>query len=252
MMASTVSSGVKRDVSSRPRPQLELTQRLVSWLLVRPQRAAHDETLQGIGFDVDTPVEALCQEPRNGRLAGARDARDEEDTRIHIVGFHGKPPFPIIRRPREDARLFHAMKTFVATPADRERNWLVVDAAGKTLGRLATQIADLLRGKGKPEYTPHVDTGDFVVVINAEKIAVTGNKLADKRYYRHSGYPGGLRSRTLGDMLERRPEEVIRRAVRGMMPRNRLARKQLTKLKVYAGPDHPHAAQKPQPLEINT
>ena len=144
------------------------------------------------------------------------------------------------------------MKTYVATPADRERNWLVVDAAGKTLGRLATQIAELLRGKGKPEYTPHVDTGDFVVVINAEKIAVTGNKLADKRYYRHSGYPGGLRSRTLGDMLERRPEEVIRRAVRGMMPRNRLARKQLTKLKVYAGPDHPHAAQKPQPLEINT
>jgi large subunit ribosomal protein L13 len=144
------------------------------------------------------------------------------------------------------------MKTFVATPADRERNWLVVDAAGKTLGRLATQIADLLRGKGKPEYTPHVDTGDFVVVINAEKIAVTGNKLADKRYYRHSGYPGGLRSRTLQDMLERQPEEVIRRAVRGMMPRNRLARKQLTKLKVYAGPDHPHAAQKPQPLEINT
>ena len=144
------------------------------------------------------------------------------------------------------------MKTYVATSADRERNWLVIDAAGKTLGRLATQIADLLRGKGKPEYTPHVDTGDFVVVINAEKIAVTGNKLADKRYYRHSGYPGGLRSRTLGDMLERRPEEVIRRAVRGMMPRNRLARKQLTKLKVYAGPDHPHAAQKPQPLEINT
>jgi large subunit ribosomal protein L13 len=144
------------------------------------------------------------------------------------------------------------MKTFVATPAHRERNWLVVDAAGKTLGRLATQIADLLRGKGKPEYTPHVDTGDFVVVINAEKIAVTGNKLADKRYYRHSGYPGGLKSRTLQDMLERQPEEVIRRAVRGMMPRNRLARKQLTKLKVYAGPDHPHAAQKPQPLEINT
>jgi large subunit ribosomal protein L13 len=144
------------------------------------------------------------------------------------------------------------MKTYVATPADRERNWLVVDAAGKTLGRLATQLADLLRGKGKPVYTPHVDVGDFVVVINAEKIAVTGNKLADKRYYRHSGYPGGLKSRTLADMLERRPEEVIRRAVRGMMPRNRLARKQLTKLKVYAGPDHPHAAQQPETLEINT
>jgi large subunit ribosomal protein L13 len=144
------------------------------------------------------------------------------------------------------------MKTYVATPADRERNWVLVDAADKTLGRLATQLADLLRGKRKPQYTPHVDVGDFVVVINAEKIAVTGNKRADKRYYRHSGYPGGLKSRTLGDMLERRPEEVIRKAVRGMLPRNRLARKQLTKLKIYAGPEHPHVAQKPEPLEIQT
>ena len=144
------------------------------------------------------------------------------------------------------------MKTFVATPANRERNWVIVDATGLTLGRLATQIADTLRGKRKPEYTPHVDVGDFVVVVNAEKIVVTGNKREAKRYYHHSGYPGGLRSRTLGDQLERRPEEVIRRAVRGMLPRNRLARKQLTKLKVYAGPDHPHAAQKPEPLEIET
>ena len=144
------------------------------------------------------------------------------------------------------------MKTYVATPADRERNWFVVDAAGKTLGRLATQLADLLRGKGKPTYTPHVDTGDFVVVVNAEKIRVTGDKLAAKRYYRHSGYPGGLKSRTLGDMLERRPEEVIRKAVRGMLPRNRLARRQITKLKIYAGPDHPHVAQKPEQLEIVT
>jgi large subunit ribosomal protein L13 len=144
------------------------------------------------------------------------------------------------------------VKTYVAKPADRERNWVLVDAAGLTLGRLATQLADILRGKRKPQYTPHVDVGDFVVVINAEKIAVTGNKRADKRYYRHSGYPGGLKSRTLGDMLERRPEEVIRKAVRGMLPRNRLARKQLTKLKIYAGPDHPHAAQKPEPLEIET
>ncbi len=144
------------------------------------------------------------------------------------------------------------MKTYVATPADRERNWLLVDAEGKTLGRLATQVADLLRGKGKPVYTPHVDTGDFVIVVNAEKIAVTGNKRADKRYYRHSGYPGGLKSRTLEEMLARRPEEVIRKAVKGMMPRNRLARKQLTKLKVYAGPDHPHAAQQPETLEIQT
>jgi large subunit ribosomal protein L13 len=142
------------------------------------------------------------------------------------------------------------MKTYVATPADRERNWVLVDAAGKTLGRLATQVADVLRGKRKPTYTPHVDVGDFVIVINAEKVAVTGNKLAGKRYYRHSGYPGGLRYRTLEDMLERRPEEVIRLAVKGMLPRNRLARKQLTKLKVYAGPDHPHQAQKPDPLEM--
>ena len=143
------------------------------------------------------------------------------------------------------------MKTYVATPATRERNWLVVDASGQTLGRLATQLADALRGKRKPEYTPHVDTGDFVVVVNAEKITVTGRKLEKKIYYRHSGYPGGLRSRTLAEMLERRPEEVIRKAVKGMLPRNRLARAQLRKLKVYAGPDHPHAAQKPQPMEVN-
>src|SRR2546423_3450311 len=108
--------------------------------------------------------------------------------------------------------LSHAMKTYVATPADRQRNWLIVDAAGQTLGRLATQIADALRGKRKPTYTPHIDTGDFVIVVNAERIAVTGNKLHDKRYYRHSGYPGGLKSRTLEEMLERRPEEVIRLA----------------------------------------
>ena len=110
------------------------------------------------------------------------------------------------------------MKTYVATPATRERNWLVVDASGKTLGRLATQIADALRGKRKPDYTPHIDVGDFVVVVNAEKISVTGNKREQKRYYRHSGYPGGLRSRTLNDMLERRPEEVVRLAVKGHAP----------------------------------
>jgi large subunit ribosomal protein L13 len=115
---------------------------------------------------------------------------------------------------------------------------------------LATQIADVLRGKRKPEYTPHIDTGDFVIVVNAERIAVTGNKRKEKRYYRHSGYPGGLRSRTLEEMLQRRPEEVIRLAVKGMLPRTRLGRAQLRKLKVYAGPDHPHAAQKPEPLEV--
>jgi large subunit ribosomal protein L13 len=142
------------------------------------------------------------------------------------------------------------MKTYVATPSTRERDWLVVDAEGRTLGRLATQIADVLRGKRKPEYTPHIDVGDFVIVVNAEKVAVTGNKREHKVYRRHSGYPGGLRSRTLGQMLERRPEEVIRLAVKGMLPRTRLGRAQLRKLKVYAGPDHPHEAQKPEPMEV--
>ena len=140
------------------------------------------------------------------------------------------------------------MKTYVATPASRERNWLVVDATGQTLGRLATQIADTLRGKRKPEYTPHCDTGDFVVVVNCERIRVTGKKLDDKIYYRHSGYHGGLREETLRELLGRRPEEVIRHAVRGMIPRTRLGRAQLRKLKVYSGPSHPHEAQAPKPL----
>src|SRR5215211_1932393 len=112
------------------------------------------------------------------------------------------------------------MKTYVATPQDRERNWVLVDADGQTLGRLATQLADLLRGKRKPTYTPHCDVGDFVVVVNAEKVAVTGNKLEQKRYWRHSGYPGGIRFRTLGDLLDKHPEDVIRKAVKGMLPRN--------------------------------
>lgn len=143
------------------------------------------------------------------------------------------------------------MRTFVATPQTRERDWLVVDATGRTLGRLATQIADALRGKRKPEYTPHCDVGDFVIVVNAEKVVVTGKKREEKLYYRHSGYPGGLRSRTLEEMLRRRPEEVLRLAVKGMMPRNRLARAQLRKLKIYAGPDHPHVAQKPRDMEVS-
>jgi large subunit ribosomal protein L13 len=141
------------------------------------------------------------------------------------------------------------MKTYNAKPGEVAREWFLVDAEGKTLGRLATQIADTLRGKRKPQYTPHVDTGDFVVVVNAEKIQVTGNKLDQKRYYRHSGYPGGLRSRTLRDQLERRPTEVLRVAVKGMLPKNRLARQQITKLKIYAGPEHPHEAQNPKALE---
>ena len=142
------------------------------------------------------------------------------------------------------------MKTFVATPATRERDWLVVDATDKTLGRLATQIADALRGKRKPEYTPHCDVGDFVIVVNAEKVAVTGKKREDKRYYRHSGYPGGLRSRTFEEMIARRPEEVLRLAVKGMLPRTRLGRQQLRKLKIYAGPEHPHQAQQPKAMEV--
>ena len=141
------------------------------------------------------------------------------------------------------------MKTYSAKPGEITREWYLVDAEGKTLGRLATQIADTLRGKRKPQYTPHIDTGDFVIVVNAEKIQVTGNKLDQKRYYRHSGYPGGLRSRTLREQLDRRPTEVLRVAVKGMLPKNRLARQQITKLKIYAGPEHPHEAQNPKPLE---
>jgi large subunit ribosomal protein L13 len=144
------------------------------------------------------------------------------------------------------------MKTYSAKPGEITREWYLVDAEGKTLGRLATQIADTLRGKRKPQYTPHVDTGDFVIVVNADKIQVTGNKLDQKRYYRHSGYPGGLRSRTLREQLERRPTEVLRIAVKGMLPKNRLARQQITKLKIYAGPEHPHEAQNPRSLELDS
>jgi large subunit ribosomal protein L13 len=140
------------------------------------------------------------------------------------------------------------LKTYSAKKGEISRDWYVVDAEGQILGRLATQIADRLRGKGKPGYTPHVDTGDFVVVVNAEKIAVTGSKLDSKLYYRHSGYPGGLKQRTLRDELELRPTEVLRKAVKGMLPRNRLARQQITKLKIYAGPEHPHEAQAPKPF----
>ena len=142
------------------------------------------------------------------------------------------------------------MKTVSAKPGTVDRQWWIVDADGQNLGRLSTSIAETLRGKRSPWFTRHVDTGDFVVVVNAERIAVTGQKLRDKRYYRHTGYPGGLRTRTLAEQLEIAPEEVIRMAVRGMLPKNSLGRKQLTKLKIYAGPEHPHEAQNPQPLRI--
>ena len=142
------------------------------------------------------------------------------------------------------------MKTYNAKPGEITRDWYLVDAEGQTLGRLATQIAERLRGKGKVAYTPHVDTGDFVVVVNAEKIHVTGNKLDEKRYYKHSGYPGGLRERTLREQLNRQPTEVLRKAVKGMLPRNKLGRAQLTKLKIYTGPEHPHDAQAPKAFEV--
>jgi large subunit ribosomal protein L13 len=142
------------------------------------------------------------------------------------------------------------MKSYMARPLEVERKWYVVDAEGQTLGRLATEIARILRGKNKPQYTPHVDTGDFVVVVNAEKVVVTGKKAEQKVYRRHSGYPGGLKETSYEQMMERRPTEILRRAVKGMMPKNRLARQQLRKLKIYAGPEHPHAAQNPQRLEV--
>ncbi len=142
------------------------------------------------------------------------------------------------------------MKTFVARPQEIERKWYLVDAKGKVLGRLASKIAMRLRGKHKPIFTPHTDTGDFVVVVNAEKVVLTGKKWDNKMYYRHSGYLGGLKVRSAKKMLETRPEEIIRHAVRGMLPKNSLGRRQLKKLKIYAGPDHPHQAQKPQVLEI--
>ena len=143
------------------------------------------------------------------------------------------------------------VKTYMATKESVQRKWYLIDAADKTLGRLASQIASILRGKHKPIYTPHVDTGDHVIVINAEKIRLTGNKLQDKKYYRHSGYPGGLKVRTAADLLSSgRPERVLKLAVWGMLPHNRLGRKMFKKLKVYAGNEHPHSAQQPEKLDI--
>jgi len=142
------------------------------------------------------------------------------------------------------------MKTFSAKPAEVQRDWLLVDADGKTLGRLASEIAHRLRGKHKAEFTPHVDTGDYIVVINAEKIRVTGTKTKDKLYHRHTGYPGGLRTLSFEKLLARAPERILQTAVKGMLPRNPLGRDMFRKLKVYAGPAHPHAAQQPQTLNI--
>ncbi|MEA3407030.1 MAG: 50S ribosomal protein L13 [Chloroflexota bacterium] len=142
------------------------------------------------------------------------------------------------------------MKTYIVTPTDVERKWFVVDATGKTLGRLASRITPILRGKHKPIFTPRMDVGDYVIVINAEKVAVTGQKRQDKMYYHHTQYPGGFRSMTLGELLEKHPTRVIELAVRGMLPKNRLGRAVMKKLKVYAGDSHPHEAQQPQPLDL--
>ena len=142
------------------------------------------------------------------------------------------------------------MKTFSPTPKDINREWFVVDAQDQVLGRLASQIAHRLRGKHKPEFAPHMDNGDFIVVVNCEKIKVTGKKLTDKKYYRHSGWVGGLKTTQLGDMLADKPARVLTTAVRGMLPKNRLGRAMLKKLKIYAGSEHPHTAQNPQPLTL--
>ena len=143
------------------------------------------------------------------------------------------------------------MSTFSAKPAEVRRDWFVVDATGKTLGRLSTEIAHRLRGKHKPEYTPHVDTGDYIVVVNAEKIRVTGNKVKDKMYHHHTGYIGNLKSKSLETMLEEHPERVLQKAVKGMLPKGPLGRQMFKKLRVFKGPEHDHAAQQPIPLEIN-
>jgi large subunit ribosomal protein L13 len=142
------------------------------------------------------------------------------------------------------------MKSYMARPLEVERKWYVIDAEGQTLGRLATEIARILRGKNKPQYTPHVDVGDFVVVINADRVLVTGKKAEQKVYRRHSGYPGGMKETGYERMMESKPTEILRKAVYGMMPKTRLARQQFRKLKIYAGPEHPHTAQNPQRLEV--
>ncbi|MYE13470.1 MAG: 50S ribosomal protein L13 [Gammaproteobacteria bacterium] len=142
------------------------------------------------------------------------------------------------------------MKTVSTRPQDVERAWFVIDAESQILGRLATEIARRLRGKHKAAYTPHVDTGDYIVVVNAEKVRVTGNKAAAKTYYRHTGYPGGIKATRFESMIEKHPERVVEKAVKGMLPRNPLGRAAFRKLKVYAGPDHPHSAQQPRPLAL--
>ncbi|MEW6378115.1 MAG: 50S ribosomal protein L13 [bacterium] len=143
------------------------------------------------------------------------------------------------------------MKTFMAKEEDQKRCWYVLDAKGEVLGRLATKVAVILRGKAKPDFTPHVDTGDFVIIVNADKVLMTGRKIQQKIYYRHSGYPGAIKATPAHKMMKEKPEEIIRKAVKGMLPKNRLGRQVYRKLKVYTGPDHPHQAQEPQVLKLS-
>ena len=142
------------------------------------------------------------------------------------------------------------VKTYYAKPGEVEREWVLIDAEDQVLGRVAAKAANILRGKNKPTYTPHVDTGDFVIIINADKVRVTGNKATDKRYYRHSGFPGGLKSESFNEAMAKHPERVLEHAIKGMIPKTTLGREQLKKLKVYAGPEHPHAAQKPREIKV--
>lgn len=152
---------------------------------------------------------------------------------------------------RRQSKEFETMKTYTPKASEIQRDWFVVDAEGMILGRVATEVARVLRGKHKPTFAPHIDTGDHVIIINADKVVLSRNKADTKRIYRHSGYPGGIKSETFGEMLDRRPADAVRRSVRGMLPKGPLGRQQLTKLKVYAGTAHPHAAQAPKPLQIN-
>lgn len=159
-------------------------------------------------------------------------------------------PVNLVKRTAQSKIVEDHVKTYYAKPGEVEREWLVVDATDIPLGRLASEVASILRGKHKPQYTPHVDVGDFVIVVNADKVRLTGKKMQDKRVFRHSGYPGGLKSIAIGEMLAKRPERVVERAVKGMLPKNTLGRAMGKKLKVYAGPDHPHQAQKPRQITL--
>lgn len=159
-------------------------------------------------------------------------------------------PVKLVKRTAQSLIVEDHVKTYYAKPGEVEREWLVVDATDIPLGRLASEVASILRGKHKPQYTPHVDVGDFVIVVNADKVKLTGKKSQDKRVFRHSGFPGGLKSVAVGELLAKRPERVVERAVKGMLPKNTLGRAMGKKLKVYAGPDHPHQAQKPRQITL--